>query len=263
MNPEQPTPGKSVVSTKLNRVCQYSAFLFDLYGTLVDIHTDERKPTLWKQTAVFFHSHGAVWEPEALHRAYLAGVYAEEDVFRNRDSALPYASSEIDLIPVFTRLYAEKSVQADHALISETAWFFRRASTSHLRLYSGAIDLLDVLRKQGKVLLLSNAQSLFTRPELDLLGLTGHFDGIYISSDVGFRKPDPRFFRRALERESLNASQCLMIGNDPVCDGLGARNVGMESFIIRSALSPRGETEGYDQVGMNLKKFAARYIRQA
>ena len=30
---------------------QYDAFLFDLYGTLVDIHTDEEKEALWQACA--------------------------------------------------------------------------------------------------------------------------------------------------------------------------------------------------------------------
>ena len=234
---------------------QCSAFLFDLYGTLVDIHTDENRPSLWKQTAEFMLSRGAARDAEALQRAYLTNVRAEEALLRQRDKALPNAQGEIDLTSVFARLYAEKGVQADHELIAETAWFFRRASTSHLRLYAGARELLDALREKGKVLLLSNAQSLFTRPELDLLELTGCFDGIYISSEAGFRKPDPRFFRLAMKREGLDAGQCLMIGNDPLCDGQGARDAGMASYIIRSALSPRGEAEGYDQAGMDLNKL--------
>ena len=29
------------------------AYIFDLYGTLVDIRTDESMPTLWRRMAVF------------------------------------------------------------------------------------------------------------------------------------------------------------------------------------------------------------------
>ena len=28
-------------------------YIFDLYGTLVDIHTDESMPALWKRMALF------------------------------------------------------------------------------------------------------------------------------------------------------------------------------------------------------------------
>ena len=236
-----------------------AAFLFDLYGTLVDIHTDENQSPLWQQMSGFAVSRGAAWEAEALRRAYGAAVREEEARLRLRDRDLPEARPEIDLARVFVRLYAEKGVPADGRLIAETARRFRAASTTHLRLYAGAKELLAALRQRGKVLLLSNAQSLFTRPELRQLGLEDCFDGVYLSSEAGFQKPDPRFFRLALEREGLEARDCLMLGNDPRCDGEGARAVGMAAYVIRSALSPR-DAEGYDQRGMDLRKLKRRLL---
>jgi putative hydrolase of the HAD superfamily len=237
---------------------RYDAFLLDLYGTLVDIHTDENQPSLWKRLAGFTVSRGAGWEAEALHRAYLDAVEREEARLRLRDLNVPGAEPEIDLAPVFAGLYAARGVEADEALVAETARFFRAASTTHLRLYAGAKELLTALRRQGKAILLSNAQSLFTRPELASLGLSEAFDAVYLSSEAGCKKPDPRFFRLALEREGLEARRCLMIGNDPLCDGEGARAVGMEAWVIRSALSPRELAEGYDQQGMDLRRLQRR-----
>lgn len=233
----------------------YEAFLLDLYGTLVDIRTDENQPSLWQRVAGFAVSHGAAWEPRELHRAYLAAVAVEEEALRIRDRGLPLAQGEIDLGEVFARLYAQKGVKAEERLIAETALVFRKASTRRLRLYAGAKELLFALREQGRVILLSNAQSLFTRPELYALGLTDCFDSIYLSSEAGFKKPDPRFFRLALEREGLAPEACLMIGNDPVCDGQGARALGLDAWVIRSNISPRDIREGYDQEGMDLKKL--------
>ena len=232
-----------------------AAFLLDLYGTLVDIHTDENQPSLWKRMAGFVLSRGADWEGKALRRAYLEGLRQEEERLRLRDRGLPRAQGEIDLALVFARLYTEKGVRADAALIAETALAFRKASTTRLRLYAGAKELLAALGQRGRVILLSNAQSLFTRPELEMLGLTDCFDSIYLSSEAGFKKPDPRFYRLALDREGLKPKDCLMIGNDPVCDGEGPRSVGIPAYVIRSGISPRGIPEGYDQEGMDLKKL--------
>lgn len=237
-------------------IARPAAFLLDLYGTLVDIHTDENQPSLWKRMAGFVLSRGADWEEKALRRAYLEAVRVEEEKLRLRDRGLPHAYGEIDLAPVFARLYEEKGVRTDAALIAETALFFRRASITHLRLYAGAKELLAALRKRGRVILLSNAQSLFTRPELELLGIEDCFDSIYLSSEAGFKKPDPRFYRLALEQEGLESGDCLMIGNDPICDGEGPRAVGIPSYVIRSGISPRGITEGYDQHGMDLRKLS-------
>ncbi len=234
---------------------RHDVFIFDLYGTLVDIHTDENQPSLWRRMAGFTARAGARYEAKELRAAWLRLAAAEEARLSARDRGLPGACPEIDLARVFAALYAEKGVAAGDALIAETAWFFRQASTTHLRLYAGARELLDGLRAAGRrVFLLSNAQSLFTRPELELLGLADAFDGVYLSSEAGCKKPDPRFFRLLLEREELEAADCLMIGNDPLCDGEGARTVGMEAFVIRSALSPR-DAKGCDQEGMDLKKL--------
>ena len=49
-----------------------------------------------------------------------------------------------------------------------------------------------------------------------------------------------------------------MIGNDPVCEIRGAASVGMDTFYIRSALSPKEEKEHIPSTfflsGMDLKR---------
>jgi putative hydrolase of the HAD superfamily len=216
---------------------QYEAYFFDLYGTLVDIHTDETKPSFWKAVAARYAEHGAAYDGRTLRESYRALCAAETARLR---ALHPDAGIEIDLLPVFRALYERKGVSPDPGLPADTAWFFRQRSTCHLRAYAGARELLEVLRAAGRrVILLSNAQSCFTRPELDLLGLTDCFDRIYISSEAGFQKPDPRFFAAPLRDLGLDPADCLMIGNDPVCDPAGAAKLGMDAVYIRSGLSPR------------------------
>ena len=215
---------------------QYKAYLFDLYGTLVDIHTDESKPAFWKQVAAFYADRGAVYDWHTLRQTYRALCAAET---ARLQTLYPDARIEIDLLPVFRALYEQKGLSPDPALLADTAWAFRRASTCHLRAYAGAGELLGDLRAAGRtVILLSNAQSCFTRPELELLGLADCFDRIYISSEVGFQKPDPRFFTAPLRDLGLDPTDCLMIGNDPRCDIGGAKAVGMDAAYLHTRLSP-------------------------
>ena len=171
---------------------QYDAYVFDLYGTLVDIHTDEHIAAPWKALADYAASCGAHYRLPELRESYLRHCAAQEEKLRG-SSACP----EIDLQPVFAALLSEKGVFPEKAIVREAAWRFRKASTSHLRLYAGAKELLEALGKSGSyVLLLSNAQALFTRPELRLLGIDRAFDRVDISSDRGCRKPDPAFFQK-------------------------------------------------------------------
>jgi FMN phosphatase YigB (HAD superfamily) len=46
---------------------------------------------------------------------------------------------------------------------------------------------------------------------------------------VGFRKPDPRIFTRALEALGVQASSALMVGDNPFADIRGAAGAGMST----------------------------------
>ena len=53
---------------------QYDNYVFDLYGTLVDIHTEEDFPKLWEKLALFFGYYGAIYKPKELQKRYAALV---------------------------------------------------------------------------------------------------------------------------------------------------------------------------------------------
>ena len=40
----------------------YDNYIFDLYGTLVDIHTDESDTAIWEKLAMFYGYYGALYE---------------------------------------------------------------------------------------------------------------------------------------------------------------------------------------------------------
>ncbi len=227
----------------------YQNYIFDLYGTLVDIHTDEGKPGFWKKMAAYFGDRGAAYEAAGLQKDYLELVRRKESELKGRLDHARGADShesspEIHLEDVFEELYRVKGIVPTDALIRDTALEFRKRSTTHLRAYAGCEQLLTAIHEAGrKAYLLSNAQHIFTEWEMRTLGIWDLFDGIFISSDHGCRKPDPRFFRALLEAYDLSPSECLMIGNDPANDIAGAAAVGMDTCYIHSALSPRWEGE--------------------
>lgn len=238
---------------------RYRHCIFDLYGTLVDIHTDERSPRLWVRMAELYRRNGAVYQPGELRDSYFRTVRELEGADPLRQDAHE-AHPEIQIEQVFRRLYGEKGVEAGDGLVRRTGLAFRERSTEYLRLYEGAVELLRGLRISGcGVWLLSNAQSLFTRWELERLGLDGLFDGVYLSSDYRCKKPDPRFFQALLQERGIDPGQAVMIGNDGECDIRGARSVGLSTVYIRSGLSPAGPLPDADYVldGMDLKRVGA------
>lgn len=210
----------------------YRNYIFDFYGTLADIRTDEEMPYLWQKMSEIYSALGASYQPEELKSAF-------RFLERRETERIGTPEAEPDLTRVFALLYQEKRVACDEARARMTAVTFRALSRKFLRTYDGVEELLQELRRRGKgVYLLSNAQTDFTRPEIEMLGLTGYFDGIFISSEQGCRKPSPFFFERLMKRYALRPSESIMIGNDERADIAGARHVGMDALYIHTEISP-------------------------
>ena len=236
----------------------YDAYIFDLYGTLIDIHTDESSMAFWHKIRELFHMYGADYDAKELKNIYFETIRKQEE-----QQSEPGHLIEIDIRKVFQEMFKYSKIYLNDRQIGDVAWRFRQDSTTHLRLYAGTKELLETLHIKGKkVYLLSNAQSLFTLPELKETGLLELFDDIVISSDIGYRKPDRLIFEFLLKKHHLRAEQCLMIGNDLDADIRGAQTAGTDSFYIRSALSPRNEASDvfptYRQEFMDLKRLRKR-----
>lgn len=249
----------------------YQNYIFDLYGTLVDIRTDEQQRALWNKMSLFFGYYGSAYEPEELQKMYLSLVAQKEKEKkaakeqRDRSEQIHYAHEaypEIPIEEVFSELYEKKGVQPSEELVVHTAQMFRVFSTHHVRLYAGAKELLQEIRRRGRgVYLLSNAQRVFTEYELRYLGIYESFDGILISSDHGVRKPDEMFFGLLFDQYRIEPGTALMIGNDLDNDIAGAKRAGMDTFYIHSAISPaltRQADADYVMMHMNLESLRKR-----
>lgn len=217
---------------------RYTDLVFDLYGTLVDIHTEETAE-VWEKTALFFGYHGAAYTTQELYSSF------QEKLCRaNAKAGAAYESyPDTPFPPIFQELFTQKGVTADaDRLAHQAAQLLRICSTDYIRLYSGVLTALADLRKQGyRLWLLSNAQACFTELELRHLGLLTYFDGVYLSSDFGCRKPDRRFFQALVEKEELCPGKCLMIGNDRDTDIAGAKAAGMDTLYLHTDLTPKNQ----------------------
>ncbi len=224
----------------------YDAYIFDLYGTLVDIHTEEGDPQVWEKLALFLSYYQARYTPEELKEYYGILVRTKEQGLKlelENDCRYAHeASPEIDLAEVFRDIYEKAGVHADDSLIVHTGQFFRVLTTHYVRLYGGTEEMLKSLREKGKkIYLLSNAQRIFTAFEMEALDLVKYFDDIFISSDYRTKKPDERFFRLLLEKHDIRTDRALFVGNDSRTDIGGARQVGLDTYYICSNISPKGD----------------------
>lgn len=195
----------------------YDNYIFDLYGTLVDILTDEDSDCFWQKIADMLHCDSA--ELKATYKSLC-----------NQKQSEVGEECEFDLLEVFD--YIVKKYDSDLTK-EELAYRFRKTSIVYESVFPFVKYRLRQLKRHGKgVYLISNAQSCFTRRELEELGLDNLFDGIVISSEIGYKKPSPLIFEKAFEQFGIAKSSCLYSGNDPVDDIQGASAFGIPSFLV-------------------------------
>ena len=106
----------------------------------------------------------------------------------------------------------------------------------------GVVPSLKALRDQGLTLVVvSNANGTLCR-HFDRLGLTEHMHCVLDSYDFGVEKPDPRFFRIAMERSGASPDTTVHVGDLYHVDVMGARAAGLRGVLFDEA----GLYEGVD-----------------
>ena len=212
-------------TTDYMNISEYNNFVFDLYGTLIEMRTDEEELPFWQKMAELYAVYGADYTAAGLRKEYKRLCKEEEKkLIAETGCRIP----EIKLEKVFARLLTEakNTHRTAHDLdkrIDEIEYYiansFRVLSRHRMKLYPAVRELLQHLRDSGKgVFMLSNAQAVFTAPEIEQLDLAKYFDDIFLSSDIGVKKPESLFFGKLLQKHTLDPERTVMVGNDFYAD---------------------------------------------
>ena len=178
-------------------------FIFDLYGTLVDISTDETDSRFRSAIEGVFSEFGVKLTEKKIFDLYYDGI----------NKRIKEKYSEPDLKAVFCDIFLAGGVTPGESTIRSAASSFRQLSTKRMKLFPFALDTLNSLKqKSARIYLLSNAQALFTRPELRLLNLEQLFDDVLLSSEFADRT-NPTSTNTQMSTNTKPASS-------PTCTGL-------------------------------------------
>ena len=106
------------------------------------------------------------------------------------------------------------------------------AESNAWALFPEVLDTLAALKQRGVTLaVISNFDSRLVRI-LDGLGIGPWFADVFVSSRVGYAKPDRRIFDVALSRHGLLAENAIHVGDSEANDLHGARNAGLKALLI-------------------------------
>lgn len=111
------------------------------------------------------------------------------------------------------------------------------ASPNAWTLYPEVLETLTSLKERDLILdVISNFDSRLVRI-LDGLGAGAQFENIFVSSRVGYAKPDGRIFNAALSCHGLAPAQALHVGDSEINDLSGANQAGLKGILVE-----RGKT---------------------
>ena len=103
--------------------------------------------------------------------------------------------------------------------------------------YADAKDTLVSLSQRGYKLGIIANQKLGTSGRLESWGLLKYFDVIVASAEIGYAKPDPRIFEKALELADCTPQQSVMVGDRLDNDMRPAKAIGMTTVWIKNGLA--------------------------
>lgn len=129
---------------------------------------------------------------------------------------------------------------------------------AQVHLLPHAAEALADLAGRAALALVTNGIPEVQRGRLARSGLAPFFRAVVISGEVGVAKPDPRFFRIALDALGLAPDEALCVGDVPATDIRGARAAGIASCWLAGpgAAWPPGEP-GPDYTIRDLRALAA------
>ncbi|MDR2719397.1 MAG: HAD family hydrolase [Nitrososphaerota archaeon] len=127
------------------------------------------------------------------------------------------------------------SVAIDDVCVKAALDVFFKDFMDSLRLRTGVVEFLEQASSNVKVGLLSNfTYAPVVYLSLDQLGVSKYFNGIVVSEEYGWRKPSPYIFREVLERLQVEANEVLYIGDSPIEDIKGAKDMGFRTLFVKS-----------------------------
>jgi 2-haloacid dehalogenase len=194
----------------------YRGFLLDADNTIFDY--DRAEAEALDETLAEAAPAAPRGEAKAAYRAINAGYWKRFE----------QGTISLDALKVgrFADLLSALSVAGDPNAVS-AAYLGRLASKAYF--LPNARETLDALSRRSLLCLVTNGIAMVQRGRLAAAGVEGCFAAIMISEELGFAKPDPRFFAAAAAALGLPPADLLCVGDSPASDVAGARAAGIDA----------------------------------
>lgn len=197
----------------------YEIILTDIDNTLFDF--DRGSAAGVKRVLEYY---GQVYTEEKLHqylavndglwKQYEQGLIPKEHIFKTRFRDF-MALFGVEAEPLFANdLYVEG--------LKEEVFFMPHCK-----------EFLDAVHGKYKLYALTNGVTLTQQVRMERSGLKHYFDGIFISEQMGCKKPEQEFFDKVFAAIGpVDKRKCIMLGDSLTSDMQGGRNAGVDTCLV-------------------------------
>lgn len=204
------------------------AILLDLDDTILNDSGDI--DNCWRDACVAHRADLGDLDPAALHAAIdktRDWFWSDPERHRVGRLDLDAATREIVIISL-----ADMG-RTDPDLAGRIAAMYRRQREAGQELLPDAVDTVRWLREQScRLALVTNGKGEVQRGKVHRFGLADLFDSILIEGELGFGKPDPRIYTRALDELETAAADAWMVGDNLEWDVAQPQKMGLSGIWI-------------------------------
>ena len=205
------------------------AVLFDLDNTLIDFMKVKR-------TSV----------DAAINAMLAAGVKISKKKATKILYGL-YKKHGIEHQQIFQKFIRAVLGKLDYKVLAEGIVAYRKTQAGILQPYSDVVPTLRKLKQQRlKLAIVSDAPRMRAWLRLVEMGIQNKFDAVVCHEDTGSYKHTGLPFKRALKLLQLKPEQCLMVGDWPERDIVGAKMLGIKTIFARYGATKKISKSGAD-----------------
>lgn len=216
------------------------ALLLDLDDTILEDSGNTAR--CWRDACLACRSELGDRDPAELHQQIertRAWFWADPE--RHRQGRLDLDAAARTVV---ARALAE-SGPANANLAATIAAMYRQRREATAQPFPHAVETLRWLREMGcRLALVTNGRGTTQRDKVTRFSLEELFDAILIEGELGFGKPDPRIYARALEGLAVAAGDAWMVGDNLECDVEQPQKMGLQGIWldVQGAGLPPGNT---------------------
>ena len=205
----------------------YSILLTDIDNTLLDFtagshaalqKTMESLGVAFTQARLqrYLASNGSLWE------AFERGEIPKDAIYPTR----------------FVRFFGELGVEIDPAAVNRR---YMEGLRENIFFMPHCMEFLNAVKGRVKLYAVTNGDTLTQEVRLRNSGIGAYFDGVFISEQMGCKKPEQAFFDQVFAAiGAVDKKDCLLLGDSLTSDMQGGRNAGVDTcFLGKLKSDPR------------------------